>query len=118
MSTQPGCRSARRTPGTPGVRHPTTTATRHAALRLAAGVALLVGLAGCGSAPADPGAASSDAPRGAGQVTVLAAASLTKPLTSLAEAYEKARPGTAVEVSFGSSTTLAQQISQGADADL
>ncbi|MGL5910446.1 MAG: molybdate ABC transporter substrate-binding protein, partial [Phycicoccus sp.] len=59
-----------------------------------------------------------DAPRGAGQVTVLAAASLTKPLTSLAEAYEKARPGTAVEVSFGSSTTLAQQISQGADADL
>ena len=49
---------------------------------------------------------------------MLAAASLTRPFTALAAAYEKAHPGTTVQLSFGSSTTLAQQVAQGADADL
>ena len=49
---------------------------------------------------------------------MLAAASLTTPFTTLAEAYEAANPGTTIRLSFGSSTTLAQQVAQGADADL
>ncbi|WP_193315404.1 molybdate ABC transporter substrate-binding protein [Nostocoides sp. F2B08] len=51
-------------------------------------------------------------------VTVLAAASLTEAFTELATAYEDAHPGVTVEVSTGSSTTLAQQIAEGAPADV
>ena len=53
-----------------------------------------------------------------GEVTVLAAASLAKPLTALARTFEQAHPGVTVRLGFGSSTTLAQQVAQGADADL
>ncbi len=53
-----------------------------------------------------------------GTVTVLAAASLTEALTALAEEYEKDHPGVQVDLSFGSSTTLATQVSEGADADI
>ncbi|WP_377644788.1 molybdate ABC transporter substrate-binding protein [Oryzobacter terrae] len=53
-----------------------------------------------------------------GEVTVLAAASLTTTLTTLAESFETANPGTEIRLSFGSSTTLARQIAQGAEADL
>lgn len=51
-------------------------------------------------------------------VTVLAAASLTEPFTELADAYQKAHPAVSIRTSFGSSTTLAQQVAQGAPADL
>ena len=51
-------------------------------------------------------------------VTVLAAASLTDAFTELADAYEREHPGVSVEVSFGSSTTLAQQVTAGADVDV
>jgi molybdate transport system substrate-binding protein len=54
----------------------------------------------------------------ASTVTVLAAASLTEAFTELATAYEDEHPGVRVEVSFGSSTTLAQQITAGAEADV
>lgn len=93
---------------------------------LAAGIALA--LAGCAgtSGAADAvrscsgtaaGSASGAAVRG-GTVTVLAAASLTKPFTALAKDLESANPGVQVRLSFGSSTTLAQQIAQGAHADI
>ena len=80
-------------------------------------------LTGCGSgwagaaSPATAGASTASAEVTA-EVTVLAAASLTRPFTSLAAAYEQGHPGTGVRLSFGSSTTLAQQVAQGADADL
>lgn len=61
---------------------------------------------------------SASASGATGTVTVLAAASLTKPLTALAEQYEQANPGVDVQLSFGSSTTLAQQIAEGAPADV
>ena len=70
-----------------------------------------------GGAATGAGAASAGAGV-AGTVTVLAAASLTVPLTDLATAWERANPGAAVRLSFGSSTTLAQQVAQGAPADL
>lgn len=107
-----------------------------------AALALTPLLLGCGGgATADPGTSSvpgsadgtsgsagavasgpvGPAPSGAdltGEVTVLAAASLTGPFTALAKEFEAAHPGVTVRLSFGSSTTLAQQIAQGADADL
>ena len=51
-------------------------------------------------------------------VTVLAAASLTEPLTTLAQQYERTHDGVKVALSFGSSTTLAQQVAEGAPADV
>lgn len=53
-----------------------------------------------------------------GTVTVLAAASLTGSFTELAEVFEQQHPGTEVELSFGSSTTLAQQAVDGAPGDV
>lgn len=53
-----------------------------------------------------------------GTVTVLAAASLTEAFTELADQLKAEHPGVTVELSFGSSTTLAQQIAEGADADV
>ena len=53
-----------------------------------------------------------------GEVTVLAAASLTEPFTALAGAFEAEHPGTDVAISFASSATLATQVREGAAADV
>ncbi|TDC96661.1 molybdate ABC transporter substrate-binding protein [Nonomuraea deserti] len=75
----------------------------------------LTALPGCGSgAPA----ASTSAGGGAKEVTVFAAASLTETFTELGKTFEAAHPGTTVRLNFGSSSTLAQQIIQGAPADV
>ncbi|MEV5893196.1 molybdate ABC transporter substrate-binding protein [Nonomuraea fuscirosea] len=77
------------------------------------------GLAGCGSgAPATSAAGSASAPGVAAEVTVFAAASLTGTFTELGKVFEAAHPGTTVRFNFGSSATLAQQIVQGAPADV
>jgi molybdate transport system substrate-binding protein len=52
------------------------------------------------------------------ELTVFAAASLTGTFTELGRTYEAAHPGTKVTLNFGSSATLAQQISRGAPADV
>lgn len=86
---------------------------------LALPVALaLAGLAGCGSGsgPGAPAASASGA--GAKEVTVFAAASLSGTFTELGKVFESAHPGTTVRFNFGSSATLAQQITQGAPADV
>ena len=70
-------------------------------------------LAACSPAPADDGDAG-----GTDTVTVLAAASLNDPFTALARRYERDHPGVTVRLSFGSSTKLAQQVAEGAPADL
>lgn len=92
-------------------------------LRAAAVLSLLGLLAGCGAssdAPADDatGTAASEAATEPTTLMVLAAASLTEALTELAEQYEAEHPEVTINLSFGSSTTLAQQITAGADADL
>ncbi|GAA2324604.1 molybdate ABC transporter substrate-binding protein [Nonomuraea roseoviolacea subsp. roseoviolacea] len=83
-------------------------------------VALVLGLAGCGSAA--PAGSAAATPAGgaerAKEVTVFAAASLTGAFTALGEHFEAAHPGTSVKFNFGSSATLAQQIAQGAPADV
>ncbi|GLY28085.1 molybdate ABC transporter substrate-binding protein [Kineosporia sp. NBRC 101731] len=53
-----------------------------------------------------------------GEITVFAAASLTGSFTTLGKAFEDENPGTKVTFSFGPSSGLAEQISQGAPADV
>ncbi|WP_435827233.1 molybdate ABC transporter substrate-binding protein [Nonomuraea dietziae] len=88
-------------------------------LALPAALAIAV-LAGCGSGRPAASTASGPASAGGGakEVTVFAAASLTGTFTELGKAFEAAHPGTSVRFNFGSSATLAQQIVQGAPADV
>ncbi|WP_159921133.1 MULTISPECIES: molybdate ABC transporter substrate-binding protein [Nocardia] len=79
----------------------------------AAGVAAMA-LTGCGS----DDAGSADADRIGGTVTVFAAASLTETFTELGDRFEAAHPGVRVVYSFGASSALAEQIIQGAPADV
>ena len=91
------------------------------AVALAAAALVLTACGGGSPDDAREGATAgaATASEGTGEVvTVLAAASLTEPFTRLAAAFEQAHPGTTVRVSFGSSTTLARQVAEGADADL
>ncbi|WP_250903920.1 molybdate ABC transporter substrate-binding protein [Actinomadura sp. NEAU-AAG7] len=73
---------------------------------------LPVAAAGCG----DTG--GSDASGGGGTLTVFAAASLTETFTALGKRFEASHPGVKVRFNFGASSTLAQQITQGAPADV
>jgi molybdate transport system substrate-binding protein len=77
--------------------------------------ALAAALAGCG--PGDDGAPT-DGPDLTGELTVLAAASLTGSFTELAEGFEARHPGSRVTLAFDSSATLAEQVVQGAPADV
>ncbi|NUR88035.1 MAG: molybdate ABC transporter substrate-binding protein [Nonomuraea sp.] len=76
--------------------------------RWAIALLALAGLAAC----------STSAPARAEEVTVFAAASLTGTFTELGRTFEAAHPGAKVRFNFGSSATLAQQIAQGAPADV
>ena len=69
-------------------------------------------LAGCSG---DPGA---DQRAETGTLTVLAAASLTEVFTALAGDFESDHPGVRVRLAFDSSATLAEQVTQGAPADV
>ncbi|CAM4488119.1 molybdate ABC transporter substrate-binding protein [Nocardia ninae] len=71
----------------------------------------LVGCSDDQPAPAGTGALG-------GTVTVFAAASLTETFTELGKQFEAAHPGVRVVYSFGASSALAEQINQGAPADV
>lgn len=87
---------------------------------LAATVAITLALVGCGSSSS--GSTSSAARAGStsvsGTITVFAAASLKESFTTLGRQFESAHPGTKVAFSFGPSSGLARQITQGAPADV
>jgi molybdate transport system substrate-binding protein len=81
--------------------------------------------AGCGSSGGDSssGSASGSSPSASsgavsGTVTVFAAASLTETFTTLGKQFEAAHPGTTVKFNFGPSSGLAENINQGAPADV
>lgn len=76
--------------------------------RIAAGAAILM-LAGCTTpGTVEPG----------GTVTVFAAASLTGAFDEIAGDFEVANPGVDVVLNFGGSASLANQIAEGAPADV
>jgi molybdate transport system substrate-binding protein len=85
-------------------------------LRTASVVALAGAfLAGCG----DKGVKHGPGRQAAGRtVVVFAAASLTEAFTALGKTFEASHPGTKVKFNFGGSSALAQQIDQGAPADV
>lgn len=91
--------------------------TRHITRVVAATAAALV-LSGCAVKTADGSDAAVSPPTGERTLTVLAASSLTGLFTDLAAQYEQANPGLHIALSFGSSSTLAQQIAQGAPAQV
>ncbi|MFC3965949.1 molybdate ABC transporter substrate-binding protein [Nocardia jiangsuensis] len=80
--------------------------------KLGAVVAAVAVIAGCGTE--DTGSSDSVS----GTVTVFAAASLTETFTDLGAQFEAAHPGVRVVYNFGASSALAQQIGQGAPADV
>jgi molybdate transport system substrate-binding protein len=97
---------------------------RRIAAPLTALVAVAALLAGCGgssnsaAAPAGGSPSASKAAAVTGQITVLAASSLQEAFTKLGAQFEATHPGTKVVFSFGPSSGLAEQIGQGAPADV
>jgi molybdate transport system substrate-binding protein len=62
-------------------------------------------------------ASTPGAPKPKGDITVLAASSLTEAYTQLGHDFEKAHHGTTITFSFNASSTLVTQIQQGVPAD-
>jgi molybdate transport system substrate-binding protein len=89
---------------------------RRTALAALAAVAAL-SFAGCGDNSVASSAGSGTA-KLSGTVNVFAAASLTGSFTQLGKDFEKANPGVKVVFNFAGSSALAQQINQGAPADV
>lgn len=87
--------------------------SRTPVLSLTLAVVSALALAGCGS---DGSAGSSSSEKGT--LTVLGAASLTGTFTTLAHDFEADHPGVTVKLAFDSSATLAEQVDQGAPADV
>lgn len=87
-----------------------------------AGIGLSLTLVGCGSAPADQpsGSASPAGPssQATGTLTVFAAASLNKAFDDLGKAFEATHPGVKVRFSYDGSSSLVDQLSGGAPADV
>lgn len=89
---------------------------------------LALALAACGQPPtsgsiANPSAAPLETtanaePSVSGEIVVFAAASLTESYTELGRAFESIHPDTTVTFNFAGSQQLAQQIGQGAPADV
>lgn len=98
-----------------------STVTRTAASVLMI-IAVTTGLISCSTGttttPAAPAGSGPSSPALTGEITVLAAASLTESFTTIGTAFTATHPGTKVTFSFGSSATLATQVTSGAPADV
>jgi len=81
----------------------------------AAALTLPLALAACGSTSKSTGDKSSTSKK---TLNVFAAASLTETFTALGKTFEASHPGVTVKFNFGGSSALAQQITQGAPADV
>ena len=82
----------------------------------AAAITLAAALAGCGGSSS--GGQPSSSTKVSGTINVFAAASLTEAFTALGKQFEAAHPGVKVDFNFGASSALAEQIDQGAPADV
>lgn len=65
-----------------------------------------------------PAASASSSASVTGSITVFAASSLQEAFTTIGKQFEAAHPGVTVTFSFGASSTLATQITNGAPADV
>lgn len=81
------------------------------------GVAALL-TAACSSSPDASSTASGGAPEASVTLTVAAAASLTDALTAVGDSFTAANPGVGLTYSFAGSSTIAQQIREGAPIDV
>lgn len=93
--------------------------------RYLVGLALAASLVACSSTTSTDGTGSaanttsgSGTAAASGTITVLAAASLTEGLNAIIADYTAANPGVKVNVSYAASSTIVQQVNQGAPADL
>ncbi len=84
----------------------------------AIGAAAALLLTACGGSSSGSSAAPTSAAPTAKTLTVQAAASLTESFTALGKQFETDNPGVTVKFNFGGSSDLAQQIVQGAPADV
>jgi molybdate transport system substrate-binding protein len=82
--------------------------------RGALALVLAVGLVACGSDSRESGRGDDRS----GSLQVFVASSLTPAFTAFADEFRDAHPGTEITLNPGSSTTLAEQIRGGADADV
>jgi molybdate transport system substrate-binding protein len=103
-------------------RNPEEKPVRRLAVTLSAVVGAAALLAGCGGSSDAGSAESSDSTSASrsvtGTINVFAAASLQEAFTKLGGQFETANPGTTVVFNFGPSSGLAEQIGQGAPADV
>lgn len=88
-----------------------------APIAAAIAAALVIALAGCTGSTPQP-VPSGSASELNGSATVFAAASLTDTFIRMADAFEAENPLAFIELNFGGSSALAQQINQGAPADV
>jgi molybdate transport system substrate-binding protein len=91
---------------------------RMVAASLTAVVALTLAACGSNDTPAAGPSSSSSTAALSGTINVFAAASLTGTFTQLGKDFEAAHPGVKVVFNFAGSSALAQQINQGAPADV
>ena len=77
-----------------------------------------VAAAGCSSSGSGSSGSSASASPAGGTITVFAAASLMGTFTQLGKQFETAHPGDTVKFSFGPSSGLSGQITNGAPADV
>ncbi len=84
----------------------------------AAAICLAAALSACSGGSGGSGEPSPGTTGSTGAITVFAASSLKSVFGKLAGQFEKAHPGTKVNVSFAGSSDLVTQITQGAPADV
>lgn len=91
-----------------------TVATAATATALGACVAIT----GCSNDSSSSDSSKSGSNADKKTITVLAAASLTESFNELKAEFEKSHPGVKVETSYAASSTIIQQLSHGAPADI
>lgn len=82
------------------------------------GCASADGSTGTADGPAPSSGTASSPPSPTGEITVLAAASLTDAFTAVAEQVERDHPGSSVTLGFAASSELVAQVRSGAPADV
>lgn len=85
---------------------------------VATAVATLLGAACASDAKRAPATSTTGLGGATGTITVFAAASLTGAFTEIGKAFQTANPDATVKFNFASSSTLANQVNQGAPADV